>query len=333
MIFAFSRDGGLPLVSKWVSRSIQNSAPRWRRLDDRCAGIPLRVDGADRVDRRDQHLHHRGELNVDLPVPVVHRADYPRLLCHRHHEWPKIGPSHWHYPIGLFAMLSVLCMALIIYIAVQPPNDKVLWITLVFLVITAIIWVSLREQAFPGSARGDMIKKRRAEPGGGKGRRRDRDANQRCVSRPRGVRASRGRKFDKGETRHARHAEVEGIPRHGVVACFPDKQGKLTGKLLPDHRVMDMPSFYGALVQALFSPTSRAGRIAVTAETASASARPADASGVRANPSSCRHPNRRFLKLCPVPRGAFCLCGCLGNPNVRLWHKADLTMNVAEVRF
>jgi hypothetical protein len=40
--------------------------------------------------------------------------------------------------------------------------------------------------------------------------------------------------------------------------------GMIQGFIGPDHRVMDMPSFYGALVQALLLPTSRAGRIAAT---------------------------------------------------------------------
>ena len=54
-------------------------------------------------------------------------------------------------------------MGLIIYIAVQPPNDKVLWITLVFLVITAIIWVLFENKRFQGPPIGEVIKKRQAE--------------------------------------------------------------------------------------------------------------------------------------------------------------------------
>jgi F0F1-type ATP synthase membrane subunit b/b' len=53
-------------------------------------------------------------------------------------------------------------MVLIIYIAVQPPNDKVLWITLAFLVLTAIIWFLFENKRFQGPPIGDMIKKRQA---------------------------------------------------------------------------------------------------------------------------------------------------------------------------
>ena len=45
----------------------------------------------------------------------------------------------------------------------QPPNDKVLSITLVFLILTAIIWVLFENKAFQGPPMGEMIKKRQAE--------------------------------------------------------------------------------------------------------------------------------------------------------------------------
>ena len=79
-------------------------------------------------------------------------------------KWPKMGPWDIGIPLyRLFAVLSVLGMALIIYIAVQPPNDKVLWITLVFLVITAIIWVLFENKRFRGPPIGEEIKRRQAE--------------------------------------------------------------------------------------------------------------------------------------------------------------------------
>ena len=75
-----------------------------------------------------------------------------------------MGP--WDIGISLyrlFAVLSVLGMVLIIYIAVQPPNDKVLWIVLAFLVLTAILWVLFENRRFQGPPIGDMITKRQAE--------------------------------------------------------------------------------------------------------------------------------------------------------------------------
>ena len=58
-------------------------------------------------------LHHRGELDGDLPVPVVHRADRARLLRHRARpKWAEDGAvGHRHRRLyRLFAVLSILCM-------------------------------------------------------------------------------------------------------------------------------------------------------------------------------------------------------------------------------
>ena len=90
-------------------------------------------------------------------------------------KWPKMGPWDIGIPLyRLFAVLSVLGMGLIIYIAVQPPNDKVLWITLAFLVITAIIWVLFENKRFQGPPIGEHDQEAPGrDPGGGEGRRRD----------------------------------------------------------------------------------------------------------------------------------------------------------------
>jgi hypothetical protein len=52
---------------------------------------------------------------------------------------------------------------LIIYVAAQPPNDKVLWITLALLVRAAIIWYPFKNKRFEGPSIRDMIKKCQAE--------------------------------------------------------------------------------------------------------------------------------------------------------------------------
>ena len=166
MIYAFSRDGGLPFISNWVSNGqSRNSHAGGGDLDGRCPRVPVRLDGADGFDRRDQHLHDRGERDADLPVPVAspcrsHLASLPSARPNGR-RWGR-GTSAFRC-IGCSPCCRCSCMALIIYIAVQPPNDKVLWITLVFLVLTAIIWVLFENKRFQGPPMGEMIKKRQAE--------------------------------------------------------------------------------------------------------------------------------------------------------------------------
>ena len=45
----------------------------------------------------------------------------------------------------------------------QPPNTNVLWITLAFLVLAAILWFAFENKRFQGPPVGDIIKKKQAE--------------------------------------------------------------------------------------------------------------------------------------------------------------------------
>ena len=154
MIFAFTRDGGLPFISKWVSKV----SPKYRTpvaaIWTSAVLEFLFVWMAQTVSIGGTNIYTIVVnstlifLFLSFTVPIA-----LGFFAIGTAKWPKMGPWDIGIPMyRLFAVLSVLCMVLIIYIAVQPPNDKVLWITLVFLVLTAIIWVRLREQALPGSA-------------------------------------------------------------------------------------------------------------------------------------------------------------------------------------
>lgn len=79
-------------------------------------------------------------------------------------KWPKMGP--WNMGIGLYkvvAVLGILSMALIFYIGIQPPNDWALEITVGFLVLTAIVWFAFENRRFKGPPIGEAIAKRQAE--------------------------------------------------------------------------------------------------------------------------------------------------------------------------
>jgi amino acid transporter len=165
MIYAFSRDGGLPLISKWVSKV----SPRFRTpVAAIWTGAVLEflfVWMAQTVSIGGTNIYTIVVnatlifLFLSFTVPIA-----LGFFTIGTAKWPKMGPWNIGIPMyRLFAVLSVLCMALIIYIAVQPPNDKVLWITLVFLVLTAIIWVLFENKRFQGPPMGEMIKKRQAE--------------------------------------------------------------------------------------------------------------------------------------------------------------------------
>ena len=79
-------------------------------------------------------------------------------------KWPHMGP--WSMGRGLFSLVaiaSIVSMALIIYIGIQPPNDWALPITVGFLILTAIVWIAFENRRFRGPPIGDEIKRRQAE--------------------------------------------------------------------------------------------------------------------------------------------------------------------------
>lgn len=165
MIFAFTRDGGLPFVSKWVS----SVSPRFRTpVAAIWTGAVLEflfVWMAQTVSVGGTNIYTIVVnatlifLFLSFTVPIA-----LGFFAIGTSKWPKMGPWNMGIPLyRLFALLSVLGMILIIYIAVQPPNDRVLWITLAFLVLAAVIWVLFENRRFKGPPIGEEIMKRQAE--------------------------------------------------------------------------------------------------------------------------------------------------------------------------
>jgi amino acid transporter len=77
-------------------------------------------------------------------------------------RWEKMGPfdlGGWYRPL---AVASVLACALLIFISVQPPNDKALVITLIAAALTAALWFGLERRRFQGPPQGIMIQTRQA---------------------------------------------------------------------------------------------------------------------------------------------------------------------------
>lgn len=79
-------------------------------------------------------------------------------------KWDKMGP--WNLGeamFKLFAVLSIIAMVLIFVIGVQPPNDLALYVTVGFLILTGIIWFGFETRRFRGPPIGDEVARRQAE--------------------------------------------------------------------------------------------------------------------------------------------------------------------------
>ena len=74
-----------------------------------------------------------------------------------------MGP--WNMGTGaykLVAVLSILSMALLFFLGIQPPNDWALEITVGFIILALIIWVLVENRRFKGPPIGAEIEARKA---------------------------------------------------------------------------------------------------------------------------------------------------------------------------
>ncbi len=154
MIFAFARDGGLPASEMLKKVDPVHRAP----VAAIWTGAALAVLFTAQTSIYSTIVSVTVIfLYISYGLPIV-----LGLFAYKK-SWTKMGP----WDLGaLFPVVAVVCILvelLIFYIGVQPPNDKALWITLIFLVITAAVWFGLERKRFQGPPIGDMIAKRQAE--------------------------------------------------------------------------------------------------------------------------------------------------------------------------
>jgi amino acid transporter len=164
MIFAFSRDDGMPIGSKalaTVSPKYRTPVPAiwtgavlatlfvWLTSAITIAGTPAYsiVVSCTVI-----------FLFLSFAVPIA-----LGLFTIGGPKWPTMGP--WNIGIGMYkvvAVLSILSMALIFFLGIQPPNDWALEISGGFVVLALIIWVLVENRRFKGPPIGDEIVARKA---------------------------------------------------------------------------------------------------------------------------------------------------------------------------
>ncbi|MDO3435245.1 amino acid permease [Rhizobium sp. CBN3] len=164
MIFAFSRDGGLP-----ASKALSKVSPQYRTP---VAAIwtgsilsVLFVWGSSLVSIGDTPVYTIVVsctvifLFFSFAIPIT-----LGLFAWGTSKWDKMGP--WNLGEGvfkLFAVLSIIAMILIFILGIQPPNEWALYITVGFLVVTAIVWFGFESRRFKGPPIGADVAKRQAE--------------------------------------------------------------------------------------------------------------------------------------------------------------------------
>jgi amino acid transporter len=164
MLFAFARDDGMPMGSKALS----SVSPKYRTpvtaiwtATVLCIlyvvlAMSIKVGGTSiYVIVVNSTLVF---LFLSFTVPLV-----AGLFAYGTAKWPNPGP--WAMSGGVYKLvtvLSVVGMGVILFIAIAPPNERVLYVVLGFLVLALVLWFAVENRRFEGPPTGDRIAARKA---------------------------------------------------------------------------------------------------------------------------------------------------------------------------
>jgi amino acid transporter len=164
MLFAFSRDDGMPVGSK----ALASVSPKYRTPVNAIwtstvlcilyvlLALSIKIEGTSiYVIVVNSTLVF---LFLSFTVPLV-----AGLFAYGTAKWPNPGP--WAMSGGLYKLvtvLSVVGMGVILFIAVAPPNERVLWVVLGFIALALVLWVAVENRRFEGPPTGERIAARQA---------------------------------------------------------------------------------------------------------------------------------------------------------------------------
>lgn len=164
MLFAFSRDDGVPGASKALS----TVSPKYRTpvnaIWTATVLCILYVIMAMMIKVGETSIYvivvnsTLVFLFLSFTIPLV-----AGLFAYGTSRWPTPGP--WAMSAGVYKLvtvLSVVGMAVILYIAVAPPNERVLYVVLGFIALALVMWVLVENRRFEGPPTGDRIAARKA---------------------------------------------------------------------------------------------------------------------------------------------------------------------------
>ena len=163
MLFAFSRDGGMPVGSKalaTVSAKYRTPVNAIWTATLLCIlyvvlALSIKLDGTSiYVIVVNSTLVF---LFLSFTVPLV-----AGMIAYGGPKWPRPGP--WALSTGVYrlvTLLSVMGMAVILFIAVAPPNERVLYVVMGFIAVALVLWVLVENRRFEGPPTGERIAKRK----------------------------------------------------------------------------------------------------------------------------------------------------------------------------
>ncbi len=164
MLFAFSRDDGLPVGSK----ALASVSPKYRTpvnaiwtstvlcilyvllaMSIKVAGTSIYVIVVNST---------LVFLFLSFTIPLV-----AALFAYGTAKWPNPGP--WAMSGGVYKLVTVLAvvgMGVILFIAIAPPNERVLYVVAGFIALALVLWFTVENRRFEGPPTGEKIAARKA---------------------------------------------------------------------------------------------------------------------------------------------------------------------------
>ncbi len=164
MLFAFSRDDGIPVGSK----ALASVSPKYRTpvaaIWTSTVLCILYVVLAMMIKVGETSIYvivvnsTLVFLFLSFTIPLV-----AAMLAYGGPKWPKAGP--WNIGDSLYrvvTIVAVIAMGVILFIAVAPPNERVLYVVVGFIALALVVWVLFENRRFEGPPTGDKIAARKA---------------------------------------------------------------------------------------------------------------------------------------------------------------------------
>jgi amino acid transporter len=154
MTYAFARDGGLPF-----SNALRSVSPKFR--------TPAVAIWTTAVLSVLVTLYTPAFATLATACAVFLYISYAMpisagILAHGK-TWTTFGPFSLGAAFKPIALLAVIGTFVLFWIGIQPPNDKVLIITVAMIVVLGIFWVALENRRFQGPPVGEAVRRRQAE--------------------------------------------------------------------------------------------------------------------------------------------------------------------------
>lgn len=164
MLFAFSRDNGMPIGSK----ALATVSPKYRTPVNAiwtatvlCILYVLLALSI-KVGETSIYVIVVNStlvfLFLSFSIPLI-----AGVMAYGTAKWPNPGP--WAMSASVYKLvtyLSVIGMGIILFIAVAPPNERVLYVVLGFIVLALALWFGMESRRFQGPPVGEEIARRKA---------------------------------------------------------------------------------------------------------------------------------------------------------------------------